>query len=138
MAPIILKSECKIDVKYFPFDEQSCTLKFGSWTYNGKRIDIEAVNPTADLANYIENGEWEMVEIPSKKKIEFFPCCPEPYPSITYTVRIRRRILYYVSNLIVPCGVIAALAFLSFWLPAESGERISLVITVLLAMTVYM
>ena len=46
--------------------------------------------------------------------------------------------LYYVSNLIIPCAVIAVLAFLSFYLPVDSGERISLVITVLLAMTVYM
>lgn len=53
-------------------------------------------------------------------------------------MRVRRRILYYVSNLIIPCAVIAALAFLSFYLPVDSGERISLVITVLLAMTVYM
>ena len=24
---------CKIDVTYFPFDRQTCKLKFGSWTF---------------------------------------------------------------------------------------------------------
>ena len=28
----IFQSSCTIDVTYFPFDTQNCTLKFGSWT----------------------------------------------------------------------------------------------------------
>ena len=36
-----LKSTCQIDVTYFPYDEQECKLKFGSWTYNGYRVSIE-------------------------------------------------------------------------------------------------
>ena len=33
--PAIYRSQCKIDVEYFPFDEQQCYLKFGTWTYTG-------------------------------------------------------------------------------------------------------
>lgn len=29
--PAIYKSMCQIDVEWFPFDTQSCHLKFGSW-----------------------------------------------------------------------------------------------------------
>ena len=41
-------------------------------------------------------------------------------------------------NMVVPCTIIALLCCLTFYLPANHGERASLVITVLLAMTVYM
>jgi len=37
----IYKSSCSIDVEYFPFDEQKCTLIFGSWTYNGEEVTIK-------------------------------------------------------------------------------------------------
>lgn len=38
--PAIYKSSCEIDVEYFPFDEQTCVLKFGSWTYDGFKVSI--------------------------------------------------------------------------------------------------
>ena len=38
VPPGIFKSTCKIDITWFPFDDQSCELKFGSWTYTGFKV----------------------------------------------------------------------------------------------------
>ena len=38
VPPGIFKSTCKIDITWFPFDDQNCELKFGSWTYNGFKV----------------------------------------------------------------------------------------------------
>ena len=65
-------------------------------------------------------------------------CCDEPYPHVTYTIHIRRKTLFYFNNLIVPCFLITALGLLTFVLPPNTGERVTLVITTLLAMTVFM
>lgn len=51
----VLKSICPMDVKFFPFDEQTCTLKFGSWTQNQSRLDIVPQNPDADLGEHLKN-----------------------------------------------------------------------------------
>lgn len=37
-APTEIHSICKIEIDYFPFDEQSCPLRFGSWTYTGTNV----------------------------------------------------------------------------------------------------
>ena len=36
--PGIFKSSCPIDITWFPFDDQNCEMKFGSWTYNGFKV----------------------------------------------------------------------------------------------------
>ena len=38
IPPGIFKSTCKIDITWFPFDDQDCKMKFGSWTYNGFKV----------------------------------------------------------------------------------------------------
>ena len=38
VPPGIFKSTCKIDITWFPFDDQLCDLKFGSWTYSGWKV----------------------------------------------------------------------------------------------------
>ncbi|KYB29617.1 nicotinic acetylcholine receptor subunit alpha6 [Tribolium castaneum] len=37
VPPGIFKSTCKIDITWFPFDDQHCDMKFGSWTYDGNQ-----------------------------------------------------------------------------------------------------
>lgn len=38
--PAIFKSSCEIDVRYFPYDQQTCFMKFGSWSYGGDQVGI--------------------------------------------------------------------------------------------------
>lgn len=64
--------------------------------------------------------------VPGKRTWQYYPCCPEPYVDITFSIEIRRRTLYYFFNLIVPCVLIASMAVLGFTLPPESGEKLSL------------
>lgn len=51
LAPIILKSSCKLSVRYFPFDEQFCRLKFASWTYSKSTLLLQP-EETEILQNY--------------------------------------------------------------------------------------
>uniref|UniRef100_A0A3P9MH68 Neuronal acetylcholine receptor subunit alpha-7 n=1 Tax=Oryzias latipes TaxID=8090 RepID=A0A3P9MH68_ORYLA len=136
IPPGILKSTCYIDVRWFPFDVQKCDLKFGSWTHNGWLLDLQMLD--VDISTYISNGEWDLVGVPAKRNELYYECCKEPYPDVTFTVTMRRRTLYYGLNLLIPCVLISGLALLVFLLPADSGEKISLGITVLLSLTVFM
>ncbi|XP_041791344.1 neuronal acetylcholine receptor subunit alpha-7-like [Chelmon rostratus] len=136
IPPGIFKSTCSIDVRWFPFDIQRCDLKFGSWTYGGWSLDLKML--PADITSYTPNGEWDLLEVPGRKNQRYYDCCEEPYPDVTFTLVMRRRTLYYGLNLLIPCVLISILALLVFLLPADSGEKISLGITVLLSLTVFM
>uniref|UniRef100_A0A1I8H7C3 Neur_chan_memb domain-containing protein n=1 Tax=Macrostomum lignano TaxID=282301 RepID=A0A1I8H7C3_9PLAT len=67
-----------------------------------------------------------------------YPISPVPYPDIKFHIVIRRRTLYYLFNIIFPCLWLTVLSLLGFWLPPDSGEKITLGITVLLAFSVFM
>uniref|UniRef100_UPI00358F72F0 neuronal acetylcholine receptor subunit alpha-7-like n=1 Tax=Myxine glutinosa TaxID=7769 RepID=UPI00358F72F0 len=136
IPPGILRSTCEVNVRWFPFDIQRCDLKFGSWTHDGWLVELHLL--PVDLSGYTPNGEWELVGVPGKLNLLFYNCCAAPYPDITFTITIRRRTLYYALNLLVPCVLISSLSLFVFLLPAESGEKISLGITVLLSLTVFM
>ncbi|XP_006001544.1 neuronal acetylcholine receptor subunit alpha-9 [Latimeria chalumnae] len=136
-APAITKSSCVVDVAYFPFDDQQCNLTFGSWTYNGNQVDIINGMDSGDLSDFVENVEWEVHGMPAVKNVIMYGCCSEPYPDVTYTLLLKRRSSFYIFNLLIPCVMISFLAPLGFYLPADSGEKVSLGVTVLLALTVF-
>jgi len=137
IPPGIFKSTCKIDITWFPFDDQDCEMKFGSWTYNGFKLDLKLNGEEGDMSTFVLNGEWALLGVPGNRNEVFYDCCPEPYLDVTFVIKIRRRTLYYFFNLIVPCVLIASMAVLGFTLPPDSGEKLSLGVTVLLSLTVF-
>ncbi|XP_013869577.1 neuronal acetylcholine receptor subunit alpha-10a [Austrofundulus limnaeus] len=136
-SPAITKSSCRVDVSFFPFDGQQCRFTYGSWTYNGNQLDIQNAMESADLADLVENVEWEVLGMPARRNIVLYGCCADPYPDVTYTLKLQRRASFYVFNLLIPCVMISFLAPLGFYLPADSGEKVSLGVTVMLALTVF-
>ena len=136
--PSKLRSSCKVDITYFPFDRQKCALKFGSWTYDKAQVDITATNGSVDVAGYTSNGEWLLIGHSIKRHEIQYPIGNEIYPDVTVTIVMQRRILYYVLNIIFPCFWLNILSCLTFLLPSEAGEKITLIITALLSYSVFM
>lgn len=70
---------------------------------------------------FSENGEWEIVHIPAKKNIDR-SVSPEStkYQDVTFYLIIKRKPLFYIINILAPCVLIALMANLVFYLPADS------------------
>ncbi|XP_014289316.2 acetylcholine receptor subunit alpha-like isoform X2 [Halyomorpha halys] len=144
--PAIYKSFCEINVEYFPFDEQTCFMKFGSWTYDGFQVDLrhldevkdrKVVDIGIDLSEFYTSVEWDILEVPAIRNEKYYTCCNEPYLDITFNITMRRKTLFYTVNLIIPCMGISFLTVLVFYLPSDSGEKVSLSISILLSLTVF-
>ena len=131
--PAIYKSSCKINVEWFPFDEQNCDMKFGSWTYDGYQVDLRHIDEEndraeveigVDLTEFYMSVEWDILEVPAVRNVKYYTCCDEPYLDITFNVTMRRKTLFYTVNLIIPCMGISFLTILVFYLPSDSGEKV--------------
>ncbi|XP_060605857.1 neuronal acetylcholine receptor subunit alpha-10-like, partial [Ruditapes philippinarum] len=130
-----LRSSCSMDVSRFPFDEQYCILKFGSWTYNGlqyQRGRTQWISATS---------EWDLIQSELKVQLNryHYECCSEiPYLEVTALLAIRRVPTYYLFTIIIPCLWLTILNLLVFLLPADSGDKILLGVTVFLSLSVFM
>ena len=124
----IFKSTCSIDITHFPFDEQTCHMKFGSWTYDGFQVDIDFYDDLeqVDINDYIPSNEWKLVSSPARKNVKYYPCCKEPYPDLTFTMSLRRIAAFYNYILILPCVLLSSLTLVIFWLPPESPAKMIL------------
>lgn len=56
---------------------------------------------------------------------------------ITFKITMRRKTLFYTVNLIIPCVGITFLTVLVFYLPSDSGEKVTLCVSILLSLTVF-
>ncbi|GMT36339.1 hypothetical protein PFISCL1PPCAC_27636, partial [Pristionchus fissidentatus] len=145
VPPGIMKLSCKIDITWFPFDDQICWLKFGSWTYSGSFIDLRISPPNdtvsyevegMDRQYYVDNGEWNLLTTPARNETKIFD--GEPYPAVYFYLIIQRRTLYYGLNLIIPSLLISLMTVLGFTLPPDAGEKITLEITILLSVCFFL
>ena len=52
---------------YFPFDQQTCIMKFGSWTFTGDQVSLSLFNNKnhVDLSDYWKSGTWDIIEVPA-------------------------------------------------------------------------
>ena len=144
--PAIYKSACEIDVEFFPFDQQTCTMKFGTWTYDGYLVDLKhnrqqgdkaLIEYGMDLSEFYLSVEWDIMSVPAVRHEKYYSCCDTPYLDITFNITMRRKTLFYTVNLIFPCVLISGLSVLVFYLPSDSGEKISLSISVMLSLGVF-
>ncbi len=131
------KSKCDIAVQLYPFDVQTCMLKFENWMYANSQVKL-AVAPWAGttLEKCCHSGEWEVSELPANTVLKNME--DETFNSVSFGLKFERKPTYYIINVVAPTLCLSLLVLLVMRLPAESGEKISMGVTLLLSFAVYM
>lgn len=124
----IYMSTCDIDVMTFPFDKQTCSLKFGSWAHDGTKLDFMFDGPERMEAEdyFVANKAWSLIDVPAKRNVLKYSCCPETYIDLTYTIEFRRSATFYTYILILPCVLLTSLTLVLYWIPPESPTKMAL------------
>ncbi|KAK3755631.1 hypothetical protein QZH41_017620 [Actinostola sp. cb2023] len=164
-GPYTFVASCDMTLNSWPFDDQECSLRFGSFTYPAHLLKITTFQTKSSKGvkypvsavmraflylflkleflfpdNFQESGNWDLnsdlkIEL---KDADFGNCCPYKFSEIAYTIKIQRKFQYHMFYMVSPCLVLAMLTLLSFWIPSESGERVGFVTTLLLGMMVFL
>ena len=85
-----------------------------------------------------ESSEWSLQKVYTLRTSS-----PETHSikhrksSVTYVIHIQRKMFYYFVYLIIPCMLTSLMTLIIFTLPPESGERMVVGMTTLLALTVF-
>uniref|UniRef100_A0A668US14 5-hydroxytryptamine receptor 3A n=1 Tax=Oreochromis aureus TaxID=47969 RepID=A0A668US14_OREAU len=139
--PIQVVTACTLNIYNFPFDVQNCSLTFQSWLHTIDDINITLMREPEELSKdksvFMNQGEWELLHVLSKYK-NFSVDKEEYYAEMKFHVVIRRRPLFYTVNLLLPSIFLMVMDIVGFYLPPDSGERVSFKITLLLGYSVFL
>ena len=92
-----------------------------------------------DYSDYLQNGAWDIIADKAYMDTKSSPISPgKNKTDIVFKLILRRKTLFYTVNLIIPCVLISFVTLSVFILPAEAGEKITLCISVLLALVVFL
>ncbi|KAK7105230.1 hypothetical protein V1264_016636 [Littorina saxatilis] len=133
---------CDVNIHYFPFDHQTCDVTFLSWYHPMTQMVLTSEAKDIDMRHYEEDGEWRLLSTgvtvsPHNISLHPFHADDVTFSRVCFTFSVLRRPRYYMINVLLPCLLLCVLVLINFFLPPDSGEKVSLGITVLLAFTVF-
>ncbi|XP_006834038.1 PREDICTED: 5-hydroxytryptamine receptor 3A [Chrysochloris asiatica] len=139
--PLQVVTACSLEIYNFPFDVQNCSLTFTSWLHTIQDINISLWRKPEkvkyDRSVFMNQGEWELLGVLTQFQ-EFSIEGSECYAEMKFYVVIRRRPLFYAVSLLLPSIFLMVMDIVGFYLPPDSGERVSFKITLLLGYSVFL
>ena len=130
----IFKTQCSLDITKYPFDTQICHIRFATWTYDKYQVNLSVGSDHILTTEFVKDGEWKLVTTSADRyEIE-----NDNLSALNFTLVLERRPLFYILNIIFPVALLSGLSVIVFLLPGQSGEKISLCVTLLVSFTVYL
>jgi len=126
---------CNMDFHRFPVDEQYCEVKFESFGYSSKQIQMQwmdwsqsNVNANISLAQFSFN-----VLLMDSYNTDYYDIA---YPGLIMKLHFTRQLGYHLVQTYIPSAVFVVLAWLSLFIPVESVPgRVGMGMTTLLTLT---
>lgn len=123
--PAIYSFSCALELYRFPFDTQTCIMKFSSWVYDNSLLILVAnpdVNKQIDLLESFSHSEWEIVGVILETYNETRECCGNSEFSVNkYIFTLNRYPHYYKLSM----GMTISLVIVSFIIMLVKPTNIS-------------
>ncbi|XP_053381859.1 acetylcholine receptor subunit beta-type unc-29-like [Mercenaria mercenaria] len=121
---------CHVDIKYYPFDEQTCTVTY--YVSDETIATVELDHPErVTLDEYTENPAWRITSVSNKRYLLY-----NTY-HIDVEFKLQRRANFATFTLIMPLLMLAFLNICIFLVPIGSGKKGSFAITIFLSYGIF-
>jgi len=92
VPPCHLSTYCNLTLDKHPYGEQLCTLKFGSWTFDGYTMGLDFYNDEKkfDMQDYSGRQIYDVTVNTAVKNEKKYDCCVEPYYDLTWTLGLKK------------------------------------------------
>ena len=129
----VMVATCPVDVSKFPYDVQICTLEFVPWGYLSWAIKFTSQTDSVYTFYYTENSDWKITQHSTSVELVGIGIY-----SFKVKITIKREPTYYMVTIIIPTLLFCLLNPLVFLIPVDSGDRISLAMTILLSYAIFL
>ena len=131
-----LEAQCEIRTKKYPFDVQMCDIQFSTLGSTDDDVRIKSTQNSAGLKYYVKTAEWAITN--NYVDVEFGIFDGYPYRIISYRFGLKRTCTSCIVNTLLPIIILAILNLLSFFVPNESGEKLTFPMSVFLTLAVFL
>ncbi len=136
----------------FPFDDHLIRFQIAPFGRHAEAIEFAELPPAQSFAIQAgagAQGDESQVRQKADDKLEseewifdirepvVHPGSPNPPPSITASIEIRRETFFYWMNIIAPLLLIVSISWIVFWMKPVLHERLGVSITILLTVVAF-
>jgi len=132
VPPVSSTVMCKFNALWYPFDQQTCIIQLGSWTYDAGKIDVRIADEAEDEDNMDKNSDWRLISLEHKHFERKYNCCEELYSVVEVHVGMKRRSCHFVREEVIPMLTMVALGLFTMIVPATRADLRLLVLTLLI------
>ncbi|MDJ0599783.1 MAG: flagellar biosynthesis protein FlgM [Crocosphaera sp.] len=127
-----------LDLKRFPFDEQTIKIELISFSYSPEEIhfiEAEELNGISDEVSLIN---WSIKEITTHSHSHYLQPEQQDYARFDYQIKVKRHSHFYAWRVLFPVALIVLMSDLVFWLePTQIIPQITLATATMVSLITY-
>ncbi|XP_061175891.1 acetylcholine receptor subunit beta-like, partial [Saccostrea echinata] len=126
-------TQCQINVQKYPFDSQTCSLRFGNLFAFSEFLNFSAASSYYSLYFFEQSEEWEVQN--ASVTLQYTPAMTT---ELHFNLNIKRKPGFVVLTVLLPVIILSVLNVFAFVLPIDSGEKMGTSMSIFLTFAFFL
>ena len=128
---------CKFNLTYFPFDQQVCTVDLQPYEYTIDQVILEPYGAGVYFLNSTTHEQWDVIAVTIESNGKVYTTNSSIFSQLKMNLFLARKSNFYLLNIFLPSYVISWVTLVTFLVPPDIDNRLTLSFTALLAHSMF-